>query len=142
MSQSEFLKSVVNMFNLFIDVDENDSTNLIIKTRDNYFDTGELKDFSKKILKDNGETLTYANESAKRSKIFTYKQGKDIINTVYQDELNETYGQFTYVFDDNNLRGSDKLEIGFQPAPIVKTTNDMFVCQSTGLNRRPTNSSF
>ena len=132
MSQSEFLKSVVNMFNLFIDVDENDSTNLIIKTRDNYFDTGELKDFSKKILKDNGETLTYANESAKRSKIFTYKQGKDIINTVYQDELNETYGQFTYVFDDNNLRGVDKMEIGFQPAPIVKTTNDMFVLPING----------
>jgi len=40
ISQADFIKAFVQMYNLFIDIDPNEPNKLIIKTRDKYYDDG------------------------------------------------------------------------------------------------------
>ena len=51
ISQADFIKSIVTMYNLFIDIDPNEPNKLIIKSRDKYYDTGKLVDWTKKLNK-------------------------------------------------------------------------------------------
>ncbi len=52
IKQSDFVKSVFQMYNLYVDVDPNQPNNIILTHRDEYYDNGAQKDWTYKLAKD------------------------------------------------------------------------------------------
>lgn len=121
IKQSNFIKSLCQMYNLYIDVDPDNVTNLIIKTRDKFYDDGVVKDWTKKLAKEKQQDLKFLPELSNKKLLLTYKQDKDIANVGYFNNTNEIYGQVEYVFENEYVKGIDKKELIFSPTPMVET---------------------
>jgi hypothetical protein len=121
VKQSDFIKSLCQMYNLYIDVDPDDVTNLIIKTRDKFYDDGISLNWTKKLAKDKQQDLKFLPELSNKKLLLTYKQDKDVANVQYFNNANEVYGQVEYVFENEYVKGIDKKEIIFSPTPMVET---------------------
>ena len=52
IKQSDFVKSIFTMYNLFADVDPEQPNNIILTHRDEYYDNGAEKDWTNKLAKD------------------------------------------------------------------------------------------
>lgn len=121
IKQSDFIKSLAQMFNIFIDTDKTNSRNLILKTRDKYYDEGASKDWSKKIAKDREQQISFLSDVTNKKYLLTYKPDKDQYNEIYKTSVNETYGQVEYTFDSEFVKDTQTNELIFSPTPIVET---------------------
>lgn len=130
--QSEFIKSIFNMYNLYVDIDPDNPNNLILITRDNYYDSGAVKDWSLKLAKDREQIITFLPELTKKKLTFTYKQDSDSVNKTYFAQLNEIYGQVSFTFDNEYIKDEEKKELIFSPTPILKTTFGAYVPALSG----------
>lgn len=116
IKQSEFLKSIYMMYNIFVEVDPENSKKLIYKTRDYFYDSGVERDWSKKIDKKKEQNLLFVPELSSKKAILTYKQdNSDLLLKHYLEATNEVYGQVEVEFDNENVKGVDKKEIIFSP---------------------------
>jgi hypothetical protein len=121
IKQSDFVKSIFTMYNLFADVDPEQPTNIILKHRDQYYDEGTEKDWTYKLAKDREQNLEFLPDVSSKRLILTYKQDKDSPNTLYYDTTREVYGQQEYIFNSEYVRDIDTKEVIFSPTPITKT---------------------
>jgi len=108
----------VKRFNLIVDVDPLNPTELIIETRDNYLGTDvlnihELIDRSKPIDDFPMELL-----DAKQY-LFTYKPDTDYFNERYTKSWQEVYGQRICDVETDFANQIKKTEIGFSPTCMV-----------------------
>jgi hypothetical protein len=116
IKQSDFIKSIYKMFNLYVEVDKFNPNRLIYKTRDDFYDSGEFKDWTYKLAKDKEQILQFVPELSSKRTILTYKQDdKDLYLKEYLNNTNEIYGQIEVIFDNENVRGVDKQELIFSP---------------------------
>lgn len=118
IKQNDFLKSILNMHNIYVYSDKYDDNLLHFTTRDNYYDTGVKKNFTSKFCKDMEHTDQFLSELSNKEMYMSYKQDKNIDNEEYFNEYNKTYGSATFIFDNEYVKGEDKLEIIFSPSPI------------------------
>jgi hypothetical protein len=130
--QSDFIKAVFNMYNLYVDIDPNNPNNLILITRDNYYDSGAVKDWTEKLAKDREQTLTFLPELTKKKLTLSYKQDSDSSNKTYFEQVNEVYGQVSFTFDNEYIKDEERKEILFSPTPILKTAFGAFVPALSG----------
>jgi hypothetical protein len=121
IKQSDFVKSIFTMYNLFADVDPEQPTNIILKHRDQYYDEGTEKDWTYKLAKDREQNLEFLPDVSSKRLILTYKQDKDSPNVLYYDTTREIYGQQEYIFNSEYVRDIDTKEIIFSPTPITNT---------------------
>lgn len=119
IKQRDLIKSIVDGFKLITYVDPNNENKIIYELRDDYYDRGEEKDWTDKLALDKTITLKWLQDKQAKNKIFTYKEDKDSTNTVYQDNVKETYGQLNFHFENEYNVGEDKLELIFSPTPIL-----------------------
>lgn len=122
IKQSDFVKSIFTMYNLFADVDPEQPNNIILTHRDEYYDTGAQKDWTNKLAKDREQSLAFLPDVTNKRLILTYKQDSDTPNKLYFDATREVYGQLEYIFNSEYVKDIDKKEIIFSPTPITKTT--------------------
>jgi hypothetical protein len=130
--QSDFIKAVFNMYNLYVDIDPNNPNNLILITRDNYYDSGATKDWTEKLAKDREQTLTFLPELTKKKLTLSYKQDSDDSNKTYFNQVNEVYGQVSFTFDNEYIKDEERKDILFSPTPILKTTFGAYVPAISG----------
>lgn len=123
MKQVELIKSVVNMFNLYLIPDENDRNNIIIKTRDEYYAdfSNDFIDWTDKIDYSQDYQLHLLSELQNKTLNFTYKTASDDVNKKYTDQTGFLYGQYKLNFDNDFLNGEQRFELMFEPTPLVKT---------------------
>jgi hypothetical protein len=123
IKQFDFIKSIVNMFNLYLIPDENDANNIIIKTRDEYYADfqNQYVDWTDKIDYSQNYKLQLLSELQNKTLNFTYKTANDEVNKKYFDETGFLYGQYRLNFDNDFLNGEQKIEVMFEPTPLVKT---------------------
>lgn len=121
IKQSDFMKSIFQMYNLYADVDPNSPQNIILKTRDDYYDSGVEKDWSMKLAKDREQNLEFLPDVTSKRLILTYKQDSDDPNKLYQQATNEIYGQQEYIFQSEYVKDVDTKELIFSPTPIAQT---------------------
>jgi len=119
IQQADFIKSIVQLYNLFIDIDPNEPNKLIIKSRDKYYDTGKTVDWTKKLYKNKEQTINWLAASQKKRFILSYKQDTDEPNKGYFNSSNEVYGQQDFTFDNEYIKDIDKKEIIFSPTPVT-----------------------
>lgn len=121
IKQSDFVKSIFTMYNLFADVDPEQPTNIILKHRDEYYDSGAQKDWTYKLAKDREQNLEFLPDVTSKRLILTYKQDTDTPNTLYYDTTREVYGQQEYIFNSEYVRDIETKELIFSPTPIAST---------------------
>jgi hypothetical protein len=117
IKQSDFIKSICTMFNLYIIPDEDNPTNLIIQTRNEYYDQGIVYDATHLLNKNIEQTIEFLPDvTAKRLKL-SYKQDTDVANVGYFNNTDEIYGQVEYTFDSEYVKNNETKEIIFSPTP-------------------------
>lgn len=122
IKQSDFVKSIFTMYNLFADVDPEQPNNIILRHRDEYYDNGAEKDWTKKLAKDREQSLAFLPDVTNKRLILTYKQDTDSANKLYFDTTREIYGQLEYIFNSEYVKDIDTKELIFSPTPITSTT--------------------
>lgn len=121
IKQSDFVKSIFTMYNLFADVDPEQPTNIILTHRNEYYDSGAEKDWTYKLAKDREQNVEFLPDVSSKRLILTYKQDKDTPNELYYDTTREIYGQQEYIFNSEYVRDIETKELIFSPTPITST---------------------
>lgn len=123
IKQAEFIKSIANMFNLYLIPDVNDEKNIIIKTRDEFYAeyANDPIDWTDKIQYNSNYSLTLLSELQNKTLNFTWKEPKDSVNTRFKEQVGFLYGQYRLNFDNDFLTGEQSITPMFEPTPLVKT---------------------
>lgn len=132
IKQRDFIKAILTHFNLYCEVDPNNQRNIIIKGRDEYYDSGSSRDWTKKICADLENTITFASTEAGKKILLTYNPGEDLANKGYVDNVYENYGQVEYTFTSEFNKGTQEIQVLWEPAPHAKSVVDAFVQQVSG----------
>jgi hypothetical protein len=119
IKQSDFLKSLFTMFNLFVIPNIDNPKDIIIKTRDKYYDEGTVKDFTKILCKELPQTLTFLPELTAKKLTLTYSDDTDTLNVGYKKNVNETYGQVQYIFDNEYIKNEAINKVIFGASPFI-----------------------
>ncbi|MFY8170721.1 MAG: hypothetical protein ACOVK2_06380, partial [Candidatus Fonsibacter sp.] len=117
IKQKDFLKSIIQMFNLQIEVDKNNPNNLIIETFD-VFHAGGILNYENRTDLDKEQTNNINTLDSKRY-IFRYKPDTDYYNTLFQTKYNEPFGTEN-INVENEFSVAEKInEVIFSPTPNV-----------------------
>jgi hypothetical protein len=127
IKQSDFVKSIFQMYNLYVEQDIDNPYNLILRHRDEYYDSGAEKDWSQKLAKDKAQDLMFLPDVTKKKLKLTYAPDEDSPNVVYTQATGEIYGQIEYTFDNEYVKDVDTKELLFSPTPVYKTLFGAYV---------------
>jgi hypothetical protein len=116
--QKDFIKGLISMFNLYVDVDKTNNKILNIEPRDDYYAAGETFDWTDKIDIKSINT-TFASDYQAKKTILTYKQDNDILNERYLKQFQEIYGQEIIEFESDFVIDENKVECSFSPTPLI-----------------------
>jgi hypothetical protein len=132
IKQSDFVKSIFQMYNLYVDIDTNQPNKLIFKHRDEFYDSGAEKNWTSKLMKDKEQNLLFLPDVTNKKLKLTYKEDSDSANMVYTQMTNEIYGQVEYTFDNEYVKDTDTKELIFSPTPVTKTPFNAYVPMISG----------
>jgi hypothetical protein len=127
IKQSDFIKSILQMYNLYIEQDVDNPYNLVLRHRDEYYDSGAEKDWSKKLAKDKDQQLIFLPDLTNKKLKLTYAPDTDEFNTMYKQATREIYGQLEYTFDNEYVKDVDTQELIFSPTPVTLTSFGAYV---------------
>jgi hypothetical protein len=127
IKQSDFIKSILQMYNLYIEQDVDNPYNLVLRHRDEYYDSGVEKDWSRKLAKDKDQQLIFLPDLTNKKLKLTYAPDSDEFNTMYEQATSEIYGQIEYTFDNEYVKDVDTQELIFSPTPVFPTSFGAYV---------------
>ena len=133
IKQSDFIKAIFQMYNLYAYPNTNQPNELILVSRDEWYDAGAEKDWSTKLAKDKEQQLIFLPDLQKKKLKLTYKEDTDTANVTYTQATAEIYGQLEYTFDNEYVKDTDTKELLFSPTPVSKTTFDAYVPMINGI---------
>ena len=115
----EFLTSVFNMFNLYVEADPNNENNLLIETRDTFYSQGGTKNWTYKLAREKDIALEPLGVLTDREYIYTYSEDGDYYNERYQNNRGHAYGRARIEVDNDFVQSSKEVEVLFSPTPLV-----------------------
>lgn len=120
VKQIDVLKSYINMFNLFVIPSKENEKHLLIEPRQDYFASGTIKNWTSKLDVSQGIEETLISETQLKQILFTYKEDKDYLNTLYKDKTQTIYGQYIQNIDNEWLdaKSQQRVESSFSPSPL------------------------
>jgi hypothetical protein len=127
IKQSDFIKSVFMMYNLYATADADNQNNLILISRDEYYDSGKAVDWTNLLMKDKEQSIIFIPELSNKKLRLSYKADTDSPNTVYTDVTREIYGQVEITFDNEYVKEIDVKELIFSPTPVQQTEFGAFL---------------
>jgi hypothetical protein len=127
IKQSDFIKSVFMMYNLYATPDIENENNLILIARDEYYDSGKAVDWTNLLMKDKEQSMVFIPELNNKKLRLSYKADTDSPNTVYTDVTREIYGQVEVTFDNEYVKEIDVKELIFSPTPVQPTVFGAFL---------------
>jgi hypothetical protein len=127
IKQSDYVKSIFQMYNLYVDIDPNQPNKLLFEHRDEFYDSGAEKDWTYKLMKDKEQNLLFLPDVTNKKLKLTYKADTDSANEVYTQMTNEIYGQIEYTFDNEYVKDTDTKELIFSPTPVILNSNNAYV---------------
>ncbi|CAB4158110.1 hypothetical protein UFOVP695_9 [uncultured Caudovirales phage] len=116
--QIDFLKSVIKMFNLYVEPIQGKLNSFKIEPRDDYYSNSKIKDWSDKVdLTQSFSSDVLSNTQAKET-IFKYSDDDDFYNKLYKKSFNESYGQYKYITSNEFVTGTNNIELIFASTPL------------------------
>lgn len=132
IKQSDFIKGIFNMYNIFAQVDSTQPNKLLLQNRDDFYDSGAEVDWTYKLAKDKEQELSFLPEITSKKLILTYAADKDNPNTTYTKATSNIYGQAEVIFDNEYVKEVTTKAILFSPTPVIKTQFGAFVPMIAG----------
>lgn len=132
IKQSDFIKGIFNMYNIYAQVDSVQPNKLLLQNRDDFYDSGVEVDWTAKLAKDQEQELSFLPEITAKKVILTYAPDKDAPNVTYTNATNDIYGQVEVIFDNEYVKEVDTKPILFSPTPVIKTLFGAFVPMIAG----------
>jgi hypothetical protein len=127
IKQSDYIKSIFMMYNLYATADPDNENNLILLHRDEYYDSGKAVDWTNLLMKDKEQSIIFIPELNNKKLRLSYKADTDSPNTVYTDVTREIYGQVEVTFENEYVKGIDVKELIFSPTPVQPTIFGAFL---------------
>ena len=127
IKQSDYIKSIFMMYNLYATSDPNNENNLILLHRDEYYDSGKAVDWTNLLMKDKDQSVIFIPELNNKKLRLTHKADTDSPNKVYTDVTREIYGQVEVTFENEYVKGIDVKETIFSPTPVQPTVFGAFL---------------
>jgi hypothetical protein len=105
ITQKDFLKDIIQRFNLVVFSDSDDATNLIIKPYNDYLASGDIKDWTKKLDLSKEVIIKDTTHLQKKSVKFSDLEDEDLANKSYKEEYPEinVYGHVDVKIAENNF---------------------------------------
>jgi len=121
IKQSDLIDDIVKRYNLVIRTDKDNSKKLLIDTKDDYYDAGVSLDWTDKKDYSNEDSIKFLADLQNKEMILSYSQDDDIYNEKYTESIDgvEIYGQKKIEFDNQFVKGTQKIETKFSPTPLV-----------------------
>lgn len=116
VKQIDFVSSIINMFNLVVDEDPDNPTNLIIDTRPNYFSGGTTLDWTQKMDRGQGMDIQRIPTLVGKNVKFSYEDDNDKYNEDYLNNFEETYGN-KKVLNTDKTQEDYVIDVIFAPTP-------------------------
>ena len=124
IKQSDFIKSIVNLLNLYVIQDKDNEFNLeFIPYPDFYTDT--VIDWDGKKDLDKGFLIKSSNDFLPKTMSFKYKPDNDYYSKLYNNKYNSAYGNKTYTTGNEFSKDDKALELIFSLVPNVFINADM-----------------
>lgn len=119
IKQKDFITSIIKMFNLIIEPSKEFNNTLIIEPRDDYYSSGVIKDWTDKIDLNVDISSQILADTQNKEVLFSYKDDKDRLNTLYKSTYNEIYGQYLYPSQNEFATGVKKIDVIFSSTPLA-----------------------
>jgi hypothetical protein len=132
IKQSDFIKGIFNMYNIYAQVDPDQPNKLLLQNRDDFYDSGVEVDWTDKLAKDQEQELSFLPELTAKKLILTYAADKDAPNTTYTNATSDIYGQAEVIFDNEYVKEVGTQPILFSPTPVIKTLFGAYVPMIAG----------
>lgn len=132
IKQSDFIKAIFNMYNLYAEVDKSQPNLLNLIHRDDYYDAGKEVDWTLKLAKDQEQSLSFLPELTSKKVILTYSPDTDSPNATYTTATNQIYGQAEVVFDNEYVKDITTQAVMFGPTPMIRTPFGAYVPMIAG----------
>ena len=118
IKQRDFVKSIINEWNLQIQPDKTDPKKLIIEPYVDYYD-GDVVDWENKIDHSKEIIVTPLSELDCRKYIYKYKDDKDYYNELYLGNNGETFGTHEENIENDFIRNTKVTELIYSPTHNV-----------------------
>lgn len=122
MTQAEFLKEIVNRFNLVLEASPDNERHLVIEPHSDWLNLGADVDWTGKLDLSKDVVVSPTNEYRKKTIIYTDAEGKDESNVLRQDANGFVFGRYRRVIDDDFAQGEQKWESQFKPMHVHAVT--------------------
>lgn len=138
----DFLMSVIKDFNLMLEPDKNLPNKVYIDTAADFYGSGTIRDWSKKMDVSKPVMLAPMGALDARRYILQWTPAEDWINKEYTSEFQEGYGMKKYDVANDFLKNDNVYTSIFSPSPLVGSNNDdrvyphIYVKDSSGNRRR------
>jgi len=121
IKQKDFLKSVIQMFNLYIEQDKLIDNALIITPYPLFLDIykDQAVDWSQKLDTSSEVSITPLSELTFKEYRLKYQEDNDYWNDFYQKKFNMTYGESVSIFDNDFQRDVKEVVIPLGP-PMMR----------------------
>ena len=133
IKQSDFVKAIFQMYNLYAYPNTDNPNELILVQRDEWYDAGAEKDWGSKLAKNQEQQLVFLPDLTKKKLKLTYKEDNDSPNAVFTQATAEIYGQLEYTFNNEYVKDTDVKELLFSPTPVGKTSFDAYLPMINGI---------
>jgi hypothetical protein len=133
IKQSEFIKSIINLFNLYIIQDPNNEFDLTFIPYNEFY-TNETIDWTDKKDLSKGFTVKGSNEFIPKSYSFRYKDDIDFYSKTYKNKYVTSYGNLKYETENEFGKDDTALELVFSLAPLANLRSFRLMAQLYDLN--------
>jgi len=123
MTQSQFIKNLIKMNNLFIWTNYIDNKNLYIEPRNDFYRKGHVINWTDKI--DYSKEIKIYHPSIKGNIVFDYSKGLDHYSNGYYDSYGETYGTKDIKIDNDYLSGIENIKLDYQSYNLRRKGNNL-----------------
>lgn len=134
IKQRDLIASIQKSYNLVFSPDPDDEKNIIVKTRDKYYDDGEEWDWTDKLAEDQDNTIEFLSNEVNRDQKLMYAKDEDKLNKAYQNQYAEPYGTTSIRLDNEYTKGDDKKELIYSPTPSIMSGIGKVLPSINGIN--------
>ncbi|RYY51488.1 MAG: hypothetical protein EOO06_00350 [Chitinophagaceae bacterium] len=120
VKQKDFIKSLCQMFNLYIEPDKEVKKMLRIEPRDDFYKKGGFKDWTTRVDYNKDIKMQVLGDVSYKDMLFSYKDDKDYYNSFYKSNTEDIYGQKLVTLENDFVADKKSVSVIFSPTPMVK----------------------
>ncbi|WP_316736276.1 DUF5977 domain-containing protein [Pedobacter aquatilis] len=145
--QQDFVKSILNLFNLYVYATTENPKHLIFESYNDFYNEcltttikGNALNWSKKI--DYSDYTKKAFSTIYKSYKFNYKEDSDYLNADYRSKYGSVYGNYIYSNSSTKSTTENSLELTFAGTPVANfegndRTQPLFFKYESNGNKKP-----